>query len=50
MEQKGIHLGESESSDYSKTESHSSGKHHGSDEKKDKPSIGERIKAKLHKH
>ncbi|KAH7228880.1 hypothetical protein BKA60DRAFT_590011 [Fusarium oxysporum] len=50
MEQKGIHLGESESSDHSKTESHSSGKHHRSDEKKDKPSIGERIKAKLHKH
>jgi hypothetical protein len=50
MEQKGIHLGESGSSDHSKTESHSSSKHHGSDEKKDKPSIGERIKAKLHKH
>ncbi|KAF4332944.1 hypothetical protein FBEOM_13251 [Fusarium beomiforme] len=51
MEQKGVHLGESGSSDYSKTESHSSDKHHGShDDKKDKPSIGERIKAKLHKH
>ncbi|KAF5963421.1 hypothetical protein FBULB1_13404 [Fusarium bulbicola] len=50
MGQKGIHLGESGSSDHSKTESHSSDKHHGSDEKKDKPSIGERIKAKLHKH
>ncbi|KAF4944244.1 hypothetical protein FGADI_12845 [Fusarium gaditjirri] len=49
MEQKGIHLGEGGSSDQSKTESHSNGKHHGS-EKKDKQSISERIKAKLHKH
>ncbi|RGP67053.1 hypothetical protein FSPOR_6257 [Fusarium sporotrichioides] len=53
MEQKGIHLGESGSSDpTSHTESHSSSKHHGSshEDKKDKPSLGERIKAKLHKH
>lgn len=53
MEQKGVHLGESGSSEpTSHTESHSSSKHHGSstEEKKDKPSLGERIKAKLHKH
>ncbi|KAL4725067.1 hypothetical protein ACLX1H_008514 [Fusarium chlamydosporum] len=50
LEQKGVHLGEGGSSE--STESHSSGKHHGSshEDKKDKPSIGERIKAKLHKH
>ncbi|RGP69757.1 hypothetical protein FLONG3_7709 [Fusarium longipes] len=53
MEQKGVHLGESGSSEpASHTESHSSSKHHGSshEDKKDKPSLGERIKAKLHKH
>ncbi|KAF5019785.1 hypothetical protein F66182_8222 [Fusarium sp. NRRL 66182] len=51
MEQKGVHLGEGGDSHTSHTESHSSGKHHDShDDKKDKPSIGERIKAKLHKH
>jgi hypothetical protein len=53
MEQKGVHLGEGSSSEpTSHTESHSSDKHHGSshESKKDKPSLGERIKAKLHKH
>lgn len=54
MEQKGIHLGEKGSSEPSHAESHSSSKHHGSHDdkadKKDKPSLGERIKAKLHKH
>jgi hypothetical protein len=53
MEQKGVHLGEGGSSEpTSHTESHSSDKHHGSshEDKKDKPSLGERIKAKLHKH
>ncbi|KAF4460219.1 hypothetical protein FALBO_13005 [Fusarium albosuccineum] len=47
MEQKGVHLGEEGSS--SGSHSHESHSHSHSD-KKDKPSIGERIKAKLHKH
>ncbi|KAF5673093.1 hypothetical protein FHETE_3578 [Fusarium heterosporum] len=54
MEEKGIHLGGKGESDPSHTESHSSSKHHSSHDdkadKKDKPSLGERIKAKLHKH
>ncbi|RTE68763.1 hypothetical protein BHE90_016861, partial [Fusarium euwallaceae] len=48
LEEKGVHLGEESSSG-----SHSHGSHekHSHDDKhKDKPSLGERIKAKLHKH
>ncbi|KAM0562665.1 hypothetical protein ACHAPJ_002355 [Fusarium lateritium] len=49
LEKKGVHLGgQGGGSEPSHTESHSSDKSH--DDKKDKPSIGERIKAKLHKH
>jgi hypothetical protein len=48
MEEKGAHLGEESSSGSHSRKSHE--KHSHDDKHKDKPSLGERIKAKLHKH
>ncbi|EEU43305.1 uncharacterized protein NECHADRAFT_83909 [Fusarium vanettenii 77-13-4] len=48
MEEKGVHLGEEPSSSSHSHKSHE--KHSHDDKHKDKPSLGERIKAKLHKH
>ena len=48
MEEKGVHLGEESSSGSHSRKSYE--KHSHDDKHKDKPSLGERIKAKLHKH